>query len=210
MIKIIQFVFMALLMISVADVWAQKENIMMGKHIRQLKPKAIDHYEAGAKYLDKVNEKKAIKEFELAAQLDTDHIPIRFLLAKLCAQRAELKSGVEAMNCLDKAQNALKEILEEKKILIEDIKRANNELAIVEYNKANLAQRDERRAEVGYKIIQERFAEIYPELTEEGKKNKQEQRKKSAMKAAAKKKLETELGSVDGSDYYGGGGGGYY
>ena len=169
--------------------WSQ-EYSLDEESAKTLNAEATKVYETGQTWIDHVDYDEALKSFKEAATLDTAHVGIRFLIAKLAVDQSKKKIQKEADDCLLDAQKAYEEIiaLKGEGANLADVDRASRSLEAVKASRAALAGRDARLEKIGNVMIKEQAQKIYGEI--------ERKKKEAAAKRAAEAATQTGANPV--------------
>lgn len=138
------------------------------EEVQTLNAEALEHYREGQRQLDRIDYERAIAAYAQAAKADDDHVPIRFVLAKLALQEGRKAIEDEALENLRIAENAYTEVLtmglteeEGKRPLRSQMDRAREGLKIVQQRILEQDRRDAQRYKVGSAIVKHQAEEFY-------------------------------------------------
>jgi len=130
-------------------------KLLTSKEVEKLKPEAKEHYEKALKDIDRIRYSASIEKLKRAHKVDPDHIPLAFLLAEMSIQRGIVYGGQKAADYYKVAEETLDSVLKQKKLKRAERKKANDLLKEV-LNETDIMKRDSKRALAG-----ERFRELY-------------------------------------------------
>jgi hypothetical protein len=208
-----------LAMLAVAPLWAL-EFALEDNDLQKMSPQAKEAYQRGQGCLEHIDRDAALGCFVEAQKADPNDVAVRFLVAKMAVDQSKLKTGDEAVNLLNTAENALNEVMamKDKGLKNSEIRRAEDGLAQVKNMKAKQAERDTAVQNMGKKIVKEHGKEMYPPEPEkkaltakelQAIKDAKAKKKEAAMAARSNRGSGTSGRSSSGSGMSGmmGGGG---
>ena len=156
MVTIVISLFVAMMVTLV-----QGQQLLSASDVAKLKLEAKEHYLKAVDYMDHVYMDGAIEELRKAASADPDNVNLQFLIASLARKRGKMETIIEkSQKYYAIAENALLAIQKQEKLTRDQRAYLESALKAVKKEKATLAQRNQRRLEVGYKIIGEFLKEI--------------------------------------------------
>ncbi len=150
------FLFVATMAVSV-----QSQQLLPASDVAKLKPEAKEHYLKAVEYTDHVYMEGALDELRKAASAEPDNVNLQFLIVGLARKRGKMETAIEkSQKYYAIAESALLSIQKQQNLNKNQRAYLENALKTIKQERATLGQRNQRRLEVGYKIIKEFLKEV--------------------------------------------------
>lgn len=161
---IVAGVIMLVFLLPIARLFAIEETdsepyCITEKAEKKLSPEADAYYKKGTDALDHIDQDTAIECFEKALSINPENVDLQFAYTKLASRRARVKYGDDSTKLYRKVIAAFDEIIKNPRATKDQISRAKKQKDIIEKELSKVAERDERRKEVGIVIIKEKIKE---------------------------------------------------
>ncbi|NQU42652.1 hypothetical protein HQ520_05160 [bacterium] len=157
-----------------------QEFMLPNRDAKRLNDEALKEYRRGLWHLDHIDYTGALDYYIQAQRKDEGHVELRFLVARLATAESIKRMGGEAVDLLEKAKTAYKEILEMSEkgygIRKSELRRATIAIKQIEDTIENQEKLDQARRVAAKKIFQKFIEETGRRSKEKDKeKNKEEE-----------------------------------
>lgn len=140
-------------------------SLLTDEQMESLIPSAREQYEKADHFLDRGNYSVALRYLSKAFELQDDHAEMNFLLSQVATYRARQTFGKESMDNFELAEKALRANLRIKKLTFNNRQRTEKKLESIQDERDKVAERDNKRTEIGRQFIREQLVYRGVDLT---------------------------------------------
>ncbi len=145
------------LSLSATAAWAvytgEADALLNEEEVAQLPEAAKGPYTRAVERFDHIDRDTGVQLLVEAAKAAPDYVPLQFLLANRARDRARFHYGVRALEYYDIAEEAAQRILQQPLLSLEEKRRAEQLLGIIQDERETLPTREKKMIESGFEAI---------------------------------------------------------